>query len=273
MVIYTITNTINGKQYVGLTTVKPERRLYEHQNNAKNGRPEAIYCAMRKYGVEKFTFEIIDNAESIEELKELEVKWIDKLGTYKIGYNMTIGGDGLNDPSGEVIKKIAHKLRGRKMSPETRKKLEPYWESRRGVAKPQHVREALMKSNLGRKLSEETRQKMSEAKLGKKHSKEHCEAISKSNMGKKMSEACLEKRRHSPKCRPILQLTITGRFIAEHHSINGAARTTGILRTAINNALAKKSGLSYSGGFVWRYKSDFTEDQYQRIISEVNLIR
>ncbi len=58
MVIYKITNTINGKAYVGQTVQSnPRARWYQHKENAKKQK-HPLYCAMRKYGVHNFKFEI-----------------------------------------------------------------------------------------------------------------------------------------------------------------------------------------------------------------------
>jgi len=54
---------------------------------------------MRKYGVENFSFEVIDCCDNSNELCEKEKYYIEKFRTYIgfsdcNGYNATIGGDG-----------------------------------------------------------------------------------------------------------------------------------------------------------------------------------
>ena len=46
---------------------------------------------MRKYGIEHFHIELIEETDKLEEREEY---WIQQLGTYKHGYNATMGGDG-----------------------------------------------------------------------------------------------------------------------------------------------------------------------------------
>jgi hypothetical protein len=46
---------------------------------------------MRKYGVEHFHIELI---EETDDANNRETYWIEKLGSFKWGYNATIGGDG-----------------------------------------------------------------------------------------------------------------------------------------------------------------------------------
>lgn len=58
----------------------------------KNKRP--LYDAMRKYGVENFKIELVEEVP-IENLSEQERYWIQFYDSYgKNGYNATLGGDG-----------------------------------------------------------------------------------------------------------------------------------------------------------------------------------
>lgn len=88
-VVYMIINMCNDKRYIGITTRSVEERFEEHcKANSYIGR------AIRKYGRENFFVSIIDTADDKEELFELEREYIKFHGTYKNGYNLTIGGDG-----------------------------------------------------------------------------------------------------------------------------------------------------------------------------------
>lgn len=57
MIIYKITNKINGKVYIGQTTDSLSRRKSGHIQAATSGSKSKLYSAMRKYGVENFEFE------------------------------------------------------------------------------------------------------------------------------------------------------------------------------------------------------------------------
>lgn len=57
--IYKYTNLINGKIYIGLSN-DIQRRRHEHQNLANSGDDAAIHKAIRKYGIENFSFEILE---------------------------------------------------------------------------------------------------------------------------------------------------------------------------------------------------------------------
>lgn len=94
--IYKITNTINNKMYIGYTNKGIENRLHKHYTNAIYGIDTHFYRAIRKYGIDKFKYICIDNADNISDIKNKEIYWIKYFDTYKNGYNMTIGGDGGN---------------------------------------------------------------------------------------------------------------------------------------------------------------------------------
>lgn len=93
MNIYKITNKMNNKSYVGLTTKSIETRFQGHKYAAINGGGYYLHAAMRKYGVEHFIIEKIDIANTIDELKEKEIKYILEYDTFNNGYNLTKGGD------------------------------------------------------------------------------------------------------------------------------------------------------------------------------------
>ena len=94
-VIYTYTNNINGKIYVGQTVNPNSRKLnYLQEMNKSGGR--TINYAMKKYGIENFTYKVIDHATDKESLDFLERHYIQRLSSHvsKQGYNMTPGGFG-----------------------------------------------------------------------------------------------------------------------------------------------------------------------------------
>ena len=91
--IYQITNDINQKIYIGKTEFSIEKRFKEHCWDAFRERNEKrpLYNAMRKYGIEHFHIELIEETDSPE---EREIYWIEEKQSFKNGYNATIGGDG-----------------------------------------------------------------------------------------------------------------------------------------------------------------------------------
>lgn len=93
MIIYKITNKINGKVYIGQTIYTLARRKANHIKCAKNGVDRHLYNAMRKYGIENFEFEEIDRADNIDDLNYLETYYIIQYDSVRKGYNMCYGGD------------------------------------------------------------------------------------------------------------------------------------------------------------------------------------
>ena len=92
--IYKITNMITGKMYVGKTMFSIEKRWKEHCHDCHHHQREKrpLYDAMNKYGADNFVIEPLEECAP-EILTEREEYWIHKLGTFKDGYNATMGGD------------------------------------------------------------------------------------------------------------------------------------------------------------------------------------
>ena len=107
--IYKITNKLNGKIYIGKTYLTIEKRFREHcsdsQREGFEKRP--LYAAMRKYGIDNFQIETI---EQTEEPEMREKYWIEYYGSFKNGYNATTGGDGRPYVDVDLIKSTYAKL-------------------------------------------------------------------------------------------------------------------------------------------------------------------
>lgn len=86
-IIYQITNVVNSKIYIGKTDKTIQERFQRHCYNHKT-QNTYLYKAMRKYGIDKFTIEILEETNNGS---EREIYWIQEL---KPQYNMTLGGDG-----------------------------------------------------------------------------------------------------------------------------------------------------------------------------------
>ena len=103
--IYKITNLINNHCYIG-QSVQIERRWKNHKITAFNkndkGYQYPLYRAIRKYGLENFSFEIIQQCSS-EELNQKQKFWISKI---KPEYNQTLGGDSFPGYSKLTIQQV-----------------------------------------------------------------------------------------------------------------------------------------------------------------------
>ena len=91
--IYKITNTINGKSYIGQTIQNVKERFYQHcaTKCSKAVSNMAIHRAIKKYGKSNFTVEVIEEIDSAN-LNDRERYWIKYYNSYNNGYNSTKGG-------------------------------------------------------------------------------------------------------------------------------------------------------------------------------------
>jgi group I intron endonuclease len=89
MIVYKITNEVNGHKYIGITSKTLLKRMKKHISDVKQGRKYKLHNSIRKYGAENFTIKQIDEAKSAEELREKEIKMIAEL---KPELNISPGG-------------------------------------------------------------------------------------------------------------------------------------------------------------------------------------
>ena len=87
MIVYKTTNLVNNKIYIGKD---------KHNNPNYLGSGKHLNQAMKKYGRDKFTKEIIEYCESEHHMSIRERYWISYYNSYdhSIGYNLTLGGEG-----------------------------------------------------------------------------------------------------------------------------------------------------------------------------------
>ena len=160
--IYTVTNKINGKQYVGQALEYRLKKRWSDYMRLQNCRKQPkLYNVLKKYGPENFLYEILDTTPDQIVQDYLEDFYIECLDTIENGYNCKGGGHN-----------------GR-LSEETRKKISD--------------------SNMGKIHSAETRQKLSIANMGKTRSDASRRRISESHKGIKQSKETILKRKESNK--------------------------------------------------------------------------
>lgn len=148
----------NGKVYIGKTTRTLEKRKHQHQKDAlfydmKMSR------AVRKYGVDRFRWEIIIENIPREYLNELEIFLIWFHNSYNSGLNSTHGGDG------------GSPMLGKHHSEETKKQIKQsnilFYEE--NIEKFSGANNAFF----GKKHKPETKEKMRQRKLGRRLSEQH----------------------------------------------------------------------------------------------------
>lgn len=165
--IYVIINDVNQKLYVGQTK-HPQKRWTAHKSAKKNTYP--INRALKKYGADNFTYQLLEGHYSLEELNEAEAYWIRLLGTMNpsIGYNVRPGGN-VEVLSEESRKKMSLAKIGAIVPEETRKKISESTTGSNnhafGKPKSEDVKQKLRVANTGRYVdiprSEEVKRKIS----------------------------------------------------------------------------------------------------------------
>jgi group I intron endonuclease len=129
--VYLITNTANGKQYVGITTrgaaYRFDRHKWEARKSSAKRKRTAIHRAMMKYGEDSFCVETIHVAATFEEMCQLEQHYIEQYKTMTPnGYNLTTGGRYCK-LAASVIAQMSKRLKGLPMCEANKKGLKRAW--------------------------------------------------------------------------------------------------------------------------------------------------
>jgi group I intron endonuclease len=160
MVIYTVyiaTNKFNSKVYIGYTN-NLKKRITQHFVDSKTKKTK-FYTAIRKYGFENFTFNILYQSKDGEHcLTVMEPYFIKEYNSYEKGYNGDLGGRGVPVKKQSSKSNLARSkaLKGKKHRHRT-----------------PEMNAANSARQRGRKQTMQHRINSSKAKKGKKHSTEH----------------------------------------------------------------------------------------------------
>lgn len=166
---YLITNSVNGKKYVGSAAVCTYTRWHCHLTQLRSGNHgnKHLQSAWNKYGENSFDFTILEECPA-EECENVEDKWITELNSadQELGYN---------------ICKNARNCLGVKRSEETKAKMRELANNRspehneklRTLARTPERRALSSKTHKGKKTSEETKLKLSEASKAQRKDPEY----------------------------------------------------------------------------------------------------
>lgn len=136
-IVYCHTNRLNGKRYVGWTSVSLKWRWKKHCEAARGDCQHLFARALRKYGTsdDVWTHEVLETCETREDAQiRAEPHWIKFYESFgPMGYNMTAGGEGtvgyvkgpMSDEAkqhlSEINTKERHPMWGRHQSEEARR--------------------------------------------------------------------------------------------------------------------------------------------------------
>lgn len=116
MLVYSATNLLNNKQYIGYTTTSLGDRMKTHKYKAHGNTKKyhSIFrLAIRKHGWDNFKWRILYVAKSKEDAIQKEIELIAKYDTLSPnGYNISIGGNGGKQPD-EIRKRASETYKRR----------------------------------------------------------------------------------------------------------------------------------------------------------------
>ena len=122
-IIYGWYNTNSGKWYIG-QTIRPLERFKDHIDAAINKKDNTkFHNALRKYGLDKFVYCVLEENVLRVNLNLKEIEWIEYYDSYYSGYNLTTGGDAKRIISEEVKEKISIGNKGKIVPIESRIKM------------------------------------------------------------------------------------------------------------------------------------------------------
>lgn len=217
--IYKITNTVNGKVYVG-SAVNIKRRWRDHKIklSALKHENSQLQRSWVRHGEGAFDFSVIEVVDDKSDLLTREQAWIDSIcSDKKKTYNMC---------------PVAGNCLGRKFSDETKRKLSA---SLKGKARAPEAVQKAKESNAGFKHSDETRARLS--MIAKSRTPEHLAKIALAAKGHKASDATKLQMSESRR----------GRKVSDSARANISAGKKGLKRAPFSEEWRRNISLSQIG--------------------------
>lgn len=182
--LYQITNTVNGKSYVGITKLSINERWNVHVSNSRKPK-YPLHHAIAKYGSTSFVINLLEENEDRKVISLLEEPAIQRLRTHitQHGYNVAKGGYGGD------------------LGPEAqRKRLETI--KNYSLERKAEYKERLRQRNLGKtNLAHSEKMKGNSFRKGIQHNSTSRSKISEGNTGKVRSEQSRQNYSKSAKIR------------------------------------------------------------------------
>lgn len=225
--IYKVTNRVNGNFYIGQSN-NIKRRFVEHKNLNKRG-CRLLHAALKKYGVENFSFEVVEECRE-DELDKREIYYIE---TLMPAYNIAAGGKGkrgvhVSDEVKEVLRKHAKEQ----------------WANRTEEQKNEIIKHNLVGPRKGHEVSEHTRELLRNHNLGKKQSDE---TVKKRQETMRKKKEAGWKKDGSKTWKPVICIE-TGEVF---QSVKESAERFGIRPAAVSSVLCRRR--KTAGGYHFEY--------------------
>lgn len=267
MVIYKLTNLIadekgRHKFYIGQTAQTLGDRIKQH---LKSDYP--VGRALKKYGLENFSVEVVAEGKTIEELCMLERQFIAAFNSNDpdFGYNLTDGGEHIAGwhHTDQARANISAALSGK-----------PFTESHKEALRQANLGEN--NPNYGKHLTEEHKAKLSAALSGEKNplygvprSEEVKRKISETKRANGRNEEAIAKAKEASSI-PVLCVE-TGEIFS---SITEAAASIGAKRTAVSYVChgKAKSVKGYTFRFVDTEKAQEIAERHNPKVDQMNSI-
>lgn len=222
--IYKVTNNINGKIYIGQTN-NFEKRKREHILEKDDN--SIFHKALRKYGAENFTWQVIDFCNSKKQIDGMERFYILKYKSFKPnGYNMTKGGDGGSMWNAKPIVCLT---------------LDGEYVCEYDSASQAQIEYGYCNSDVllcCKNLAKRCRNK---------------QFMYKDDYEKYGRKKYVPKIAHN--IRGVIQCDLNGKYINEFHSVYEASKQTGVHRPSISSNLSGR--YKTAGGYIFVYKENY----------------
>ncbi len=234
--IYTITNLVNNKMYVGYAS-NILKRYDNHQDALISGihKNPHLQAAWNYYGSDNFKFEELVQCEC-EHLASEEHYWATLLNVHDRDY-------GYND-------RPTHPLDRPGKSAECKAKIS-HTHKQRFIDNPELITIALIRLNNMSPLEKASRKVWSDNER-----KKMSDRIKKQGTAHINNRAAWDKRKLSCPKVPVLQYDLSGNFVQEWGSMVLAATSTNIREQCISPCCRRVKYHNSAGGYIWRYKTD-----------------
>lgn len=185
MFVYKISNSINNKVYIGITSYSIEQRYKWHVRDCKKGVEKKLYRAMIKHGIENFKIELLETVDDsiIDKREEFYIK---KYDSFNNGYNASPVSRGIKHHTNKTKELLSKKAKGRKQSKDTLEKksiaMRNFWKDNAEL-KRQYAQRAY--TNFGSRDYTQTKEFRENARQRMLGTKRSLETIEKLRLGKK----------------------------------------------------------------------------------------